>query len=68
MEVVTNVPEPSADCDGAELDRKWAGYPVLEELEEAGEMVGVLGPLPQVDTAQLCPRVLRNARAQVQVT
>jgi hypothetical protein len=62
------LPEPGANCDRAELDRKRAGYPVLEELEQAGEMAAVLGPLAQVDAAQLCPRVLSNARTHVQAT
>ncbi len=63
-----SLPEPSADCDRAELDRKRAGYPVLEELEQAGEMAAVLGALAQVHAAQLCPRVLSNARTHVQAS
>jgi hypothetical protein len=63
-----SLPEPGANCDRAELDRKRAGYPVLEELEQAGEMATVLGPLAQVDAAQLCPRVLSNARTHVQAS
>jgi hypothetical protein len=63
-----SLPEPGADCDRAELDRKRAGYPVLEELEKAGEMAAVLGPLAQVDATQLCPRVLSNARTHIQAS